>query len=170
MFHIGINMMRLKSSFVVLLFGFVSYSSLGFTQPEQSKVSESTVIQSLQSANLMPIPIGSLSTQDNARHQAYCTNSGKVMVSSGISDLAVSLRNDVRKNNAAPPESNKIFRIDGNGGLLPLPPETGDRSKTQLTIIPHPATGSVPYGSQFYAAAYVDFFDIPRTGMGRAES
>ncbi|KAF0332820.1 exported hypothetical protein, partial [Gigaspora margarita] len=171
-------MMRLKSSFVVLLFGFVSYSSLGFTQPEQSKVSESTVIQSLQSANLMPIPIGSLSTQDNARHQAYCksigandvTNSGKVMVSSGISDLAVCLRNDVRKNNAAPPESNKIFRIDGNGGLLPLPPETGDRSKTQLTIIPHPATGSVPYGSQFYAAAYVDFFDIPRTGMGRAES
>src|SRR5260364_418812 len=101
MFHIGINMMRLKSSFVVLLFGFVSYSSLGFTQPEQSKVSESTVIQSLQSANLMPIPIGSLSTQDNARHQAYCksigandvTNSGKVMVSSGISDLAVCLRN-----------------------------------------------------------------------------
>src|SRR5260364_111310 len=95
------------------------------------QVSESTVIQSLQSANLMPIPIGSLSTQDNARHQAYCksigandvTNSGKVMVSSGISDLAVCLRNDVRKNNAAPPESNKIFRIDGNGGLLPLPPE-----------------------------------------------
>src|SRR5260363_348967 len=24
--------------------------------------------------------------------------------------------------------------------------------------------------NQFYAAAYVDFFDIPRTGMGRAES
>src|SRR5260363_199569 len=122
MFHIGINMMRLKSSFVVLLFGFVSYSSLGFTQPEQSKVSESTVIQSLQSANLMPIPIGSLSTQDNARHQAYCkrigandvTNSGQVMVSSGISELAVCLRNDVRKNNAAPPESNKIFRIVAN--------------------------------------------------------
>src|SRR5260364_213829 len=88
MFHIGINMMRLKSSFVVLLFGFVSYSSLGFTQPEQSKVSESTVIQSLQSANLIPIPIGSLSTQDNARHQAYCksigandvTNRGKIML------------------------------------------------------------------------------------------
>src|SRR5260363_121592 len=90
------------------------------------------------------------------KYAAYCksigandvTNSGKVMVSSGISDLAVCLRNDVRKNNAALPESNKIFRIDGNGGLLPLPPETGDRSKTQLTIIPHPATGSVPYGSQ----------------------
>src|SRR5260364_421697 len=100
MFHIGINMTRLKSSFVVLLLGFVSYSSLGFTQPQQTNVSKSTVIQSLQSANLMPIPIGSLSTKDKARHQAYCksigandvTNSGKVMVSSGISDLAVCLR------------------------------------------------------------------------------
>src|SRR5260363_11623 len=114
MFHTGKHMMRLKSSFVVLSFGFESYTALGFTQPEQAKVSDLSVIQSLQSANLMPIPIGSLSTQDNARHQAYCksigandvTNSGKVMVSSGISDLAVCLRNDVRKNNAAPPESN----------------------------------------------------------------
>src|SRR5260363_330734 len=114
MFHIVLNMMRLKSSFVVLLFGFVSYSSLGFTQPEQSKVSESTVIPSLQSAPPIPIPIARFRPPANARHQAYCksigandvTNSGKVMVSSGISDLAVCLRNDVRKNNAAPPESN----------------------------------------------------------------